>query len=490
MICEQLLVRLVSAPGEAVESAGYQRELRELENSLSSQGLQPSFSLSRMHAAAGESAAIYSGVLLLTTISSVAVPCIVAWIKGRSGRKVRLEIGKSGSVKAEAQNVREVEKLVKIASEYQRNPAKSLQKKSRKRNPNGRLGSSSLPPHDRPHLPTGHGVTGTQPIRVLDHNVLEWFESKYSGFRSELEDLGKQFGFSRHINYICGEVPIFGIEGEDLIPYVTVDTGQIAIHETFLSYIWGLSYAFLVLFDEEINGPKTGKQPGHGRPLGFFRPKGYAMLDYTRSLVRGFNKWPAGLPNPESYNKEDEYYVLKANGIYLAAVDFILCHELAHIALGHLQKQEQAVNGRQGLSSREIKKLENAADKWAIDRILKGVRSPDRTLTTVGFGAIGGLGSLLLLNPNLTSQTHPDINDRIRGVLTGLPISPRDGLWGIAAAFYFVWNHQFDGGLDFSHNYTYCALVEAIDRQLYPKKQLELKRREEQRAKGLGWSLD
>jgi Peptidase U49 len=340
-------------------------------------------------------------------------------------------------------------------------------------------------------MPTDRGVAGTQPIRVLDNNVLDWFEGKYSGFHSELEDLGKQFGFARHIKYLCGEVPIFGGEGEDLIPYVTADTGQIAIHETFLSYVWGLCYAFLVLFDEEIHGPQTGKQPGHGNPLGFFRLKGYAMLDYALSLVRGFNKWPADLPNPESHNSEDKYYVKRANGIYLAAVDFILCHELAHIALGHLQKHKQAPYRQRGVSSREIKRLENAADKWAFDRILKGIRHPKRTLTTVGFGAIAGLGSLLLLNRNLTSQTHPDINDRIRSVLARLPIDPRDSLWGIAATFYFAWNNRFNGGLDFSRKYeTYSALVEAIDSQLESRKQLELNRREKQGAKERAWSLD
>ncbi len=340
-------------------------------------------------------------------------------------------------------------------------------------------------------MPTDRRVTGTQPIRVLDNNVLEWFENKYSGFRSELEDLQKQFGFTRYIKYICDEVPILCGEGGNQIPYVTVDEGQIAIHETFLSYVWGLCYAFLVLFDEEINGPQTGKQPGHGKPLGFFRLKGYAMLDYALSLVRGFNKWPADLPSPESHNNEDKYYVQKANGIYVAAIDFILCHELAHIALGHLQKHKQAPYRQRGVSSRELKNLEDAADKWALDRILGGICYPKRPLTNVGFGAIVGLGSLLLLNRNLTSQTHPDINDRIRSVLARLPIDPRDSPWGIAATFYFAWNNRFNSGLDFSSRYeTYSALVEAIDSQLEPRKQLELNRRGKQGAKERVWSLD
>ncbi len=130
---ERLIIRLIPAPGEVEETARYQRELRELENSLLSQGLKPSFALAQMHAAAGECAAVYSGVLLLAKISGVVIPCVIAWIKGRSGRKIRLEISKSGRVKAEAQSVGEVEKLVNIAEKYQKNAAKSLQRKSRKR---------------------------------------------------------------------------------------------------------------------------------------------------------------------------------------------------------------------------------------------------------------------------------------------------------------------------------------------------------------------
>jgi len=325
-------------------------------------------------------------------------------------------------------------------------------------------------------MPSDGGFMGTQPVRVLEHNVLAWFEGKYPDFRSELEDIGKKFGTTRAIKYFCDEAPILGHQEGNMTPYITIDGGQIGIHETFLSYVWGLSYAFLVIFDEKIHGPQTRKQPAHGKPLGYFLSKGYAVLDYGLSLITEFRKWPPDLPNPEIYKSEDRYFVERTNAIYLAAVDFILCHELAHIACGHLEKQALHRGGNG--TSLEIKEFEHEADKWALDCVSKGIQQPQRSLTAVGFGAVAGLGSLLFLNRDLTSRTHPDKNDRIRNVLSGLSLDDYHSLWGIAAAFYIAWDHRFSAGLHFSGEYeTYRALVRAIDSQLESKKREKQERR-------------
>jgi hypothetical protein len=92
-------------------------------------------------------------------------------------------------------------------------------------------------------------------------------------------------------------------------------------------------------------------------------------------------------------------------------------------------------------------------------------------VTTVGFGAIAGLGSLLFLDRDLTSRKHPDKDECIRNVLSGLRIDDRDNLWGVAAAFYVAWDNLFTAGLELSAQYeTYGALVRAIDTQLESRK--------------------
>jgi len=315
------------------------------------------------------------------------------------------------------------------------------------------------------------GATGTQPVRVLDHSVLEWFESKYPEFRDELDTIVRRFGANRQIKYLCDEMPILGTLEGGLIPQVTVNEGQITVHETFLSYIWALSYAFLVIFDEKIHGPRTGKEPPHGKPIGYFYPKGDAALNYGLRLITEFTPWPADLPNPEVPTDEDSYYVEKANGIYVAAVDFILCHELGHVACGHLKKLKQASRSGRSLTPLQLKKLEIEADKWALERVLRGVRSPHRTLTAVGFGAIVGLGSLLFLSQSLTRPSHPDTDHRISNLLAALSLDPGDNLWGITATFYIAWNTRFSAGLDLLGNYpNYNALVRSIERKLNLRK--------------------
>ena len=245
----------------------------------------------------------------------------------------------------------------------------------------------------------------------------------------------------------------------------------IEIHETFLSYVWGLSYASFVLFDEEINGPHTGKRPEHGKSLGYFSSRAYAVFNHAMALRRDFREWPPHLPNPETFGEEDRHYIEKTNGIFLAAIDFILCHEVAHVSCGHLRTKRQAQSRGHFITSLEEKEFEWEADNWAIARVKRGIRSADRNTTVVGYGAIVGLGGLLFLNRNLTSRSHPDKNDRITNVLSMLSLPDLHNLWGIAATFYLLWDHAFQVGLNFPRDFaSYKELVQWTNHQLQPLK--------------------
>lgn len=319
---------------------------------------------------------------------------------------------------------------------------------------------------------------GTQPVRVLEQNVLAWFEGKYPEFRRELEQIGKDFGVTRTIKYFCNEAPILGHQEGDMIPYVRFKDGQIGIHETFLSYVWALSYGFLVIFDEQIHGPHIAKQPKHGKSIGHFLDLGYRVLNYGLDLLTEFKKWPDDLPNPDTYTGKGTYFPGRTNAIYLAAVDFILCHEVAHIACGHLRREKETQERGEYITRHEVKQFELEADKWAVERVSRGIRLPERSQTVVGFGIVAGLGSLLFLNRELTSSTHPDKNDRIRTALLALAIDDLDSLWGITAAFYIVWSQRFNFALDFSGEFdTYKVLVDHIDAQLAEIKRDEKSRR-------------
>jgi hypothetical protein len=95
----------------------FQEELRAFNKSLHSAGV--TFSVPRKHfASAGAHG--YQVAEYLITLSQAVGPTLgvilVAWLQGRSGRKVRLKIG---DVEAEARTTEEVESLLQRAKEFQ-----------------------------------------------------------------------------------------------------------------------------------------------------------------------------------------------------------------------------------------------------------------------------------------------------------------------------------------------------------------------------------
>jgi hypothetical protein len=117
MESEKIRIELLPGVDDApLRSSEYQQALRDFEQSLRESGFTPSIGLKFLDATAGVSPAVYNGAF---TIAVGALPVIGglvgAWLKGRYGRKVRLEIGKNGEIKAEAQTVEQVDELVKMA---------------------------------------------------------------------------------------------------------------------------------------------------------------------------------------------------------------------------------------------------------------------------------------------------------------------------------------------------------------------------------------
>jgi hypothetical protein len=117
----RLELTLIPAPEDAaLRSKKYQKELRGFADSLKTAGVTFGLGVELIEAAGGEAPAIYSGIFTLATVLTVQVRrCIIAWQKARSGRKVRVEIRSDGRLRAEAQTIEEVERLLTKAGEYQ-----------------------------------------------------------------------------------------------------------------------------------------------------------------------------------------------------------------------------------------------------------------------------------------------------------------------------------------------------------------------------------
>ena len=139
MSAPKIELTLIPAPDDPpLRSSEYQRGLRRFADALSAEGIKFGFSLDLIEAATptGEiSPPVFLGTFTFAKALVTAVAgFVVAWLKGRSKRKVRLAIGSDGRVSAEAQTAEEVEKLLNKAVEYQQ-AMKEIGKKRQKTKP-------------------------------------------------------------------------------------------------------------------------------------------------------------------------------------------------------------------------------------------------------------------------------------------------------------------------------------------------------------------
>lgn len=139
---------------------------------------------------------------------------------------------------------------------------------------------------------------------------------------------------------------------------------------------------------------------------------------------------------PELYGPDDDWWVGRINGIFVTAIKFILCHEFAHVESNHFERREGGEN-----TDADRKKFEEEADSRAIELVLMG--STPETDTTIRFGILIGLCSLLFFNKTTHSNRYPSMDDRIHAILEKVNPDDNDGMWGVAVLAYKLWDGQF-----------------------------------------------
>lgn len=277
--------------------------------------------------------------------------------------------------------------------------------------------------------------TGEQPIRVLKHNISHRFENLHGDFAKEIQKMinsGKLFpGIHYHITPRALT--------QKQMPFVD-ETGKVNIHETYMSYVWINCFSLFVMYEEGVAKPMQKKQ-GQAN----IQEVDVALLNiteelfqYGKSLIVAYSPWDKKyLPNPEEFSNEEEFYVLRTNGLYMYAMTFILAHEYAHIELDHFNKKNQ--------SSIE---QEIEADKRAIELLLNC--RDDKNKKTVEYGLLMGFVSMLFLKNNVYGKnTHPDIDERIKTYLAILDAPSEEPIWGIATLAIKLWDNQFQLGFSY-----------------------------------------
>lgn len=285
---------------------------------------------------------------------------------------------------------------------------------------------------------------GSQPIRVLQHNIIKQFEDTTPEFIQLTIDTIIDKGLKRGIGYVINEHPIdFMVNGHRQTPFVD-GTKKIYIHETFASYVWCIAYSLVVLYDEAVAKPSQNLFLNEERNK--IDPKrisdAQTLFDYGISLIRIFTKWDKSLPNPESYKEEDRFYIERVNTVYIYALNFILCHEFIHVEREHIDRL--LLGNITNLDSLEF---EREADKKAIELILSGV-SEEKRKSAIG-GILIGLCCLLYFKSETLNQTHPDTDKRIDYFLKTINPKNDDSIWGIAALAYRLWDNQFSKAFNY-----------------------------------------
>ncbi|MBK7008787.1 MAG: hypothetical protein IPH36_09210 [Saprospiraceae bacterium] len=140
---------------------------------------------------------------------------------------------------------------------------------------------------------------GDQPVRTL-HKILKWmFYTSSEEISKEIYDLIVGGGIQVEIEIEVGNEAIFQ-PGKSLTPFVD-STKQLKIHETFLSYVWCISYSLYILYNEEVSYPTINKNVGYEK----YKQspdeirKAYEVLSYGISIINKFVEWDKDkLPNP------------------------------------------------------------------------------------------------------------------------------------------------------------------------------------------------
>ena len=273
------------------------------------------------------------------------------------------------------------------------------------------------------------GNKGTQPIRVLFSNMINYFEKTHKDFLKKLEFDTNQKELKKGIKLLNEESKLGNIA------YINSNK-QIHIQETFLSYIWIFSFCIVDLFDNHIQLPRI--KNNSKSDINELK-KTFDFFKYGLSLIDRFSDWDIEkFPNPYKYKKELKIKIEKINSVFLHATNWILCHEYSHFSLGHTEKSIMAMVKGKEISDIENKKDEIEADKNAINLLLKEWKTK-KIKKNIEYGIITGISSLLFLDTITEKKKYPDPEIRLKTALEQMKIKDTDLHWGLASLALKLW---------------------------------------------------
>ena len=302
---------------------------------------------------------------------------------------------------------------------------------------------------------------GTQPTKVL-HNILKWmFYYQSDSFSKEIYDLIVGGGIQQEIEIEIGEEPIIQ-KGKSLTPFVD-SSKKLKLHQSFLSYVWCISYSLYVLYNEEVSYAQINRDVGYEK---YKRnpdevKKAYDVLIYGIKLIKNYEKWDKEkLPNPEKYLAENRDYVEQSNTIFTEAIKWILVHEYTHIR-DHIDEFKEGY-----VTNSHIFQFEEEADDNATKTLLKGIKNESHKLI-VESGIVVAILCLFYFKKETTAIVHPDTEDRLTAALEIINPHEYNHIWGLACVGIQLWDQTYSIGLDYdkkveSHKELYYDIIKQL----------------------------
>jgi len=284
---------------------------------------------------------------------------------------------------------------------------------------------------------------GKQPVKVL--------EDKLDDYKKEVLTNLKLIQYENLFDYDYTEIAI------QTGPFAGIDK-RIKIEESFLSFIWIWSYCLMTLYDEGVAKPRLKLENSNTKIK-----QAFDLLDYGYTLLDNFGNWDLKLPNPQEYDISDSYYIEKANGVYIFAMNELFLHEIGHIHNGDIDKLIDHNSGKYTIDLAERKSFEYEADKFAFEKLTIGIKNP-MYKKTIEFGVISGFSALIMIQSTLRdySGTYPDADKRYKLAIESLNIHEEDNLWEIACLAWKLWSNKNSRNLEWALEYeTYKELFQA-----------------------------
>ena len=291
---------------------------------------------------------------------------------------------------------------------------------------------------------------GHLPVRVLQHNIVHQFETTTADFLGKALRTVNDQGLKTEIQYLVNQSASIGNEIEG--PFVKNQSKEIHIQETFLAYLWCMTYSLYIYSDLLISDQLNSNT--HRKTLAD------RTFNYALSLIDNYTDWDKSkIPNPEIYDDKNAADIEKTNELFLYGFNFILCHEFSHVDLGHC---DEATSGF--LTDLEKKEYELAADKQAVELLVKGIFPNNESSTK--YGVAVALSSLLFFKSKVCNKIHPDNDVRILNALDQFSIEDNDTSWLIACSALGLWASNYSIDLTWQEKCSFRELYVSLSKQL------------------------